>query len=248
MELTVDAEHRGTPERRWRHSRRLRQLGPLEIGRPRQVVVVAPHPDDEVFGAGGLIRRLVLEGASVRVLAVTDGEASHPGSPAGLGARRHAESLVALARLGASPVLIASLGMPDGRITEHAEDLRVAFEDQFRDADLVVAPWRRDGHPDHDVCGVTAAQVASRTGTRCLGYLIWAWHWADPCSDDIPWDACRRFDLDVATHVRKWWSIRAYRSQIRPSDDAAAAAPVLPRSVVVRLRRRAEVFVDGGTR
>ena len=42
----------------------------------RRLTVVAPHPDDEVFGIGGLMRELVLRGHRLRVLAVTDGEAA----------------------------------------------------------------------------------------------------------------------------------------------------------------------------
>ena len=245
MELIVDADHMGTPERRWQRSGRLRRIEPLEVGRPRRVVVVAPHPDDEVFGAGGLIRRLVQRGAAVRVLAVTDGEASHPGSPSGMGARRHAESLAALRRLGAGSAMVMSLGLPDGLVDQHLEELDAVLGEQLRGADLVLAPWRHDGHPDHDACGAATARLTSDTGVRRLDYLVWAWHWADPGSDEIPWPACRRLDLDVVTHARKWWSTRAYRSQIRPSRAPAPGPPVLPRPVLARLRRGVEVFVDG---
>ena len=210
------------------------------------MAVVTPHPDDEVLGAGGLIRRLVLEGATVHVVAVTDGEASHPGDPDGSGARRHTESLTALRRLGAGSAMVASLGVPDGHVGDHLDELHRALEQQLRDADLVVAPWRHDGHPDHDACGVATARATAGTGTRRLDYLVWAWHWADPHTDDIPWGDCRRLDLDAVTHARKWWSTRAFRSQIRPSRTPTPSPPVLPRAVLARLRRNVEVFIDGG--
>ena len=38
------------------------------------VVVVAPHPDDEIFGAGALLRWLIGHGRSIRLIPVTDGE------------------------------------------------------------------------------------------------------------------------------------------------------------------------------
>ncbi len=245
MELIVDDQHLGTPEHRWRRSGRLQQLDPLEIGQPHRVVVVAPHPDDEVFGAGGLIRRLVLRGAAVRVLAVTDGEASHPGSPRGMGARRHAESLAALRRLGAGSAMVASAGLPDGHVGKHLEELGAVLSDQLRGADLVLAPWRSDGHPDHDTCGAATTRATKEIGVRQLDYLVWAWHWADPGSDDIPWSCCRRLDLDAVTHARKWWSTRAFRSQIRASRAPVPGPPVLPRPVLARLRRNVEVFVEG---
>ena len=38
-----------------------------------RVLVLAPHPDDEVFGCGGAIMRHVERGVSVRVIVVSDG-------------------------------------------------------------------------------------------------------------------------------------------------------------------------------
>jgi len=91
---------RGTAEARWQQWGRLGTL-PLvsaaDLG--PDLLVVAPHPDDEVLGAGGL---LALAGGEV--VAVTDGEASHPRSdavdPADLVAARRAETAVALGLLG----------------------------------------------------------------------------------------------------------------------------------------------------
>ena len=39
-----------------------------------RVLVLAPHPDDETFGAGGLIQQAVTAGAALRVVFATDGE------------------------------------------------------------------------------------------------------------------------------------------------------------------------------
>lgn len=41
-----------------------------------RVLIVAAHPDDDVLGAGGTIRRLVNEGVQVEVLYLADGETS----------------------------------------------------------------------------------------------------------------------------------------------------------------------------
>jgi len=37
-------------------------------------MVVAPHPDDEVLGAGGLIQQAVAAGAEVRIVYLTNGD------------------------------------------------------------------------------------------------------------------------------------------------------------------------------
>lgn len=59
----------------------------------RQVLVIAPHPDDESIGAGGTIARLAQAGAEVHVIVVTDGEATigSPHRPAETARRRRAE-------------------------------------------------------------------------------------------------------------------------------------------------------------
>ena len=41
-----------------------------------RTLIVAPHPDDDAIGAGGLIQRAVASGARVRVVFATDGESN----------------------------------------------------------------------------------------------------------------------------------------------------------------------------
>ena len=41
------------------------------IGRPKRMTVIAPHPDDETLGAGGVISRFANEGVEVSVLIVS---------------------------------------------------------------------------------------------------------------------------------------------------------------------------------
>src|SRR5712664_3781285 len=39
-----------------------------------RIVIVAPHPDDEILGAGGLIQAALAVGADVRVIYLTNGD------------------------------------------------------------------------------------------------------------------------------------------------------------------------------
>ena len=250
MALIVDRAHAGTPETSWQRSGRLDALRPLVIERPPKVVVVAPHPDDEVLGTGGLLRHLSLSGVDVEVLAVTDGEASHGAGPAGTSRRlaqiRSQESRLALRRLCIRPPQVSRLALPDGRVGDHIAELGRALSDRAEEEVLWLAPWGSDGHPDHDACGRVAAEVARRCGVRLVSYLVWAWHWADPDGHDLPWDQCRRFDLDPSCSERKWWAIQAFASQIRPRSADPDDDPVLPPSVLAHFRRTQEVFVDRG--
>jgi LmbE family N-acetylglucosaminyl deacetylase len=64
--------------------RELEGLRPLTLRECRRLVVVAPHPRDEIRAAGGLLRRLAARNASVDVLALTDGPGRTCTPPEGL--------------------------------------------------------------------------------------------------------------------------------------------------------------------
>lgn len=112
------------------------------------MVVVAPHPDDEVYGCGGSLLRHVNVGDRVVVVIVTDGGRSRAAglSPAEAPLVRRREAEEAVWELGAE---LRWLGLPEGEWTPG--DLtsllgQVLEEDR---PDLVYAPSRVDFHPEH---------------------------------------------------------------------------------------------------
>ena len=247
--LVVDDDHLGTPESRWRGCVRLRSLpsiGPLNAQR---IVIVAPHPDDEVFGAGGLLQRAQSQGVAVSILAVTDGEGSHPSlasrQAAHLARRRVGESLEALRRLGVSDPGMKRLRLPDGRVSHHREELREVLAASLRATDLCVAPWRRDGHPDHDACGEIARLACDASGARLWSYFVWAWHWTDPDGEEFPWSQGRQLVLTRREVARKRWATMAFATQTSEAD-AQRGGPVLPAPILRRFWREAETFAEEG--
>ena len=140
-------------------------------------MVVSPHPDDGIFGAGGLTQVLLSQHVCIEVIAVTDGEASYPkvtvATTLNLARVRSAESRIALSRLGWREPLITRLHLPDGNVSAHRDQLDRALASILLPDDLCVAPWRHDGHPDHDVCGESALSACHAVGTRMLEYLVW---------------------------------------------------------------------------
>jgi len=93
----------------------------------QRYLIVAPHPDDEVLGCGGLMHYASRVGAGVRVLYMTNGDAFRfaaeretrrlrvdPMDYIRLGVMRRREAETALSTLGLPPKSFRMLGFPDG--------------------------------------------------------------------------------------------------------------------------------------
>ena len=87
------------------------------LSTPERVLVVAAHPDDIEFGAGGTVARWVEEGTSVRYLVVTRGDKGSDDPSVDvreLTARREAEQRAAASAVGVDEVEF--LDEPDGQV------------------------------------------------------------------------------------------------------------------------------------
>ncbi len=226
----------GTPESDWQASGQLRRLRPWEPPAPStgRCVIVAPHPDDEILGVGGTAALLVAAGIEIVLVAVTDGENSDPSRRAELRRRRPQESLTAAARLGIPVPVTFRLGHPDGQVAE--DRLEDELAELLWPGDLVLAPWPHDGHPDHDRAGRAAGAAAHRRRVMLFSYLVWAWHWASPCSG-LPWHRARRVELGPQLTRRKRRAVRCFATQLSGPD------PILPPPVLDRLTRPFEVLL-----
>ncbi|WP_200375676.1 PIG-L family deacetylase [Thiocystis violacea] len=124
-------------------------------------LVLAPHPDDEVFGCGGAIMRHIEAGDPVRVVIVTDGAFGREADKGDLARERQRESRCAAAVLGyGEPVF---WGWPD-RGLEYGEGLigRILETIEEQAAELVYAPSWWEIHPDHLILALAAAEAARR--------------------------------------------------------------------------------------
>ncbi|WP_144630156.1 PIG-L deacetylase family protein [Bordetella genomosp. 13] len=211
----------------------------------RTVHVVAPHPDDEILACGGLIRQMHRLGAGIHVIAVTDGEASHPQSrlwtAAQLAGIRTHESEQALAQLGV-PATRSRLAVPDGEANAREHELAERLAECFAPGDMVIVPWRLDGHPDHEAAGRAGLAAAQGRGCRGFEAPIWGWHWADPRDDSFPWQAAVALALDDSDLQAKRRAVRQFRSQLEP-DPTTGSAPILPAFALARMLRPYEVLL-----
>jgi LmbE family N-acetylglucosaminyl deacetylase len=188
-----------------------------------RALVIAPHPDDEVIGCGGLIRRLVESGSRVGVLFLTrEGDRSlvKPSQVEGRD-RRTEESLAAQQVLGYQDR--RELSFPERGLSSEGERFVALREAIFREVaaahpDLLVVPNTHDFHPDHAAAGAAALDAwrsvpkVKPTGTVLL-YEVWG-----PC------DANVGLPLETALVQRKIAALTCYASQLESADYQSVMA------------------------
>jgi LmbE family N-acetylglucosaminyl deacetylase len=217
-------------------------------------LVLAPHPDDESLGCGGLIAACVAAGRLPLVVVLTDGAGSHPNSrefpPQRLRAVRAREVRDAVACLGLPPDRVVLLGQPDTAAPHDGPrfDAVVArltgLVRQQAACTAILAPWRHDPHCDHEAAALVAAAVAGATAIRHVAYPVWGW--TLPPEAPIAETPGRGFRLDVGAALpAKHAAIHAHRSQYGGliTDDPAGFE--LPRTLLSAFDGAFETFVPG---
>jgi LmbE family N-acetylglucosaminyl deacetylase len=230
---SFDPAQRGTPESSWEAALRNAPLLSLPSA---AIVVVSPHPDDEVLGAGGLIRSAAQAGYEVTVLSVTDGEAAYPDWK-GLERIRRREVRDALSVLVPQTVPTRHLSIPDGKVDRNRANLFDAIDRRLSRNAVLVAPYERDGHPDHDATGEVCCEIARLRNVALWRYPIWVWHHASPAR--FAGQPLGRFVLDEATRKAKAQAMSCFTSQMRP----LAREPIVPSHVLQYFTRPYEVFL-----
>ena len=149
----------------------------------RPFIVVAPHPDDESLGCGGLIAEACRQGLRGKVVIVSDGAGSHPNSKA-----YPPERLIPLReeeakRRGRAPWVeargyafpratrsVRSSRRPKGR----AGDWRHHDCVKNTGAGSLFVSWRHDPHCDHQASYEIVRRVQDRVGeVRLFEYVVW---------------------------------------------------------------------------
>jgi len=184
----------------------------------RSAVVIAPHPDDETFGAGGMIALKRSLMAKVDVIFLTSGEASHNGCceiDADEVARvRREEAVQAAACLALDAARLHWLDLDDGAIpSASSEGFREAVANLTRllrqiMPQEVYCPHPVDAWSDHRAAGEIAQAAFDRYSPRCdlIFYLVWSW-----------------FSMSLETYSRLDWH-NAWLLNIEPVFDSKLEA------------------------
>ena len=242
----------GTPAAAWRDDPQLRAVPSVAaehlLAGSHRMVIVAPHPDDEILACGGLLQALAEGGVPALLVAVTDGEASHPGSAAWpearLRAERPRETQAALACLGLAGMPVLRLALPDGAVAAQEAGLGARLAAILRPGDLVVTTWRLDAHPDHEACARACAAAAAACSARLLETPVWGWHWSAPGDGALPLARACKLALTPPMLARKRAAVLCFHSQLQ--DDAGRPAIVSAQAAERLLHPFELYFHDSG--
>ncbi len=200
------------------------------------VLVIAPHPDDEVIGCGGAIRLRVERGERVSVVFLTSGELGLKHLPRESAWKvRETEARKASKILGLAKLHF--LRQPDWLLGDHASATATALKpllEQERPA-LIYLPHPNDGHPDHQA----SLPILRAALKRCRGLkpeLLAYEIWTPLATHDIA--------VDISPVMpRKLRALRAHRSQLGEFDYVKAVTGLNQfRGALAGKCRLAEVF------
>lgn len=188
-----------------------------------KVLVVSPHPDDEVLGVGGTIARLASEGNDITVAIVTKGWEP-------LFSNSQVEQVRAEARAANKILGVNSLRFMDLPVTKLNEiprhQLNKAFEQLMdeEEPELIFLPFGGDMQEDHRqvfyACMVALRSAISRKYIkRIVCYeTVSETHWSNA---DVESHFEPQLWVDISNHLStKLEVMRKYKSQLRQEPDA----------------------------
>ena len=236
-----------------RMSARLLSANAVGVFAGKRIMVVSPHPDDEVFGCGGLVLRCVAAGNCPQVVILSGGGDS-------LGADGPDRERVVAERARLTDRAMAALGLPqtcltrlflsDGHLTEELSDPH-RLESVVRTLkglgplpDIILVPSLLDDFPDHKAAhrlGLHLQEECRAEGhaAELWNYCVWEWY-NHPVGLALKARSCACLKMDGREHVAKNRAVDIYTQ-----PDAASGvcwSGRLPRLFVDAHRWNGEIY------
>jgi len=221
---------------------------------PKLILVVAPHPDDEVLGCGGLIAKVIAAGGQAHVVVLTGGGRSHEGccdtGSEVIARKRRGLAVEAGGKLTLVTDRLVFLNWPDGRIGNTGSDdtaKKVAelagWITRLR-PEAVFAPHPFESWPDHEAAERITRLAIERSGIACRLFYYCVWFWSSmPLRRvlKIDWRSARILDI-AAVYAKKQAAIDAYLKPCAPCGHPWSG--VLPRELLHAFKWRKELFFE----
>ena len=184
-----------------------------------RVLIIAPHPDDEVIGCAGLIQQCLCNKKQVFVCILTGGEGSHRGCCSISAEELKANRRELAARINKKIALpkenLFMLDFPDGGInlvckeSQCLKDLCIKIV-----PDSVFIPHQKgEGWPDHIEAGNIVKQITRGTNITLYEYCVWFWYynvWG------LDWKNARLLKMTKHQYQNKLQAIHDYITPLAP--------------------------------
>jgi len=172
--------------RRFLISLRLNKSPLTDIREYRSILIVSPHPDDEIIGIGGYLMKTIEDGGRICIVYLTDGEKSLENVlPSVVASQRLALTQSVLSRLGLTESQARWMHLPDGSIPRSGKDgfdsvvdkMQAILRETLPDAVFVTHPsdtWPYDHVAAFEI--VESALLKSGISSALYGYWVWLWY------------------------------------------------------------------------
>lgn len=149
-----------------------------------RTLIISPHPDDEVFGCGGLMQSLIQSGKHVELIVMSKGEAVHkhccPGDEEHIVKSRTKLTDDANAVIGILPDYIHRMDFPDGNFVsvKNNSDLISALSRLVKKIapTEVFIPHPYETSPDHVAATEIIEDILKNTTIPVYYYCVWTWY------------------------------------------------------------------------
>jgi len=196
-------------------------------------LIIAPHPDDEVFGCGGMLAGPSSDGKKTDVLFITEGEASHQGCcmvpSSQVGAQRRSLAASANEILGVPQERLEFLEGKDGRLPNKGQDgfnrlaEKIAACLKKAAPDVVFCPHPFEGWSDHvaaeELTRTAIAMLSVNARPRLYHYCVWFWYSMSlRRALLIDWRQARLLDISAQLPLKQQ-AMRIYLDALAPCGN-----------------------------
>lgn len=183
------------------------------------VLIVAPHPDDEVIGCAGLIQQCLNNDQSVNVIILTGGSKSHGNccslSETTIIENRRNLSRKAMEELGLPLENLHFLNYTDGAVVfEDSETNKLELLIHKLQPDSIFVPHQGEGWSDHIEAGnIVRKLFTDKNKIRLYEYCVWFWYYN---ARHIDMKHARLLKMNERQHQTKLKAIDTYIASKAP--------------------------------
>lgn len=173
--------------RKWRLLQYLKNVNVKTVGDYNSIVIIAPHPDDEIIGIGGYVLKHIDVGNDIYIIYLTNGENSLKGikpiKPKTVSENRIKLSEKVLSIMHVPSNNVERMFLSDGSVPHENDNqfqnvvcelMKILYKIK---PDAVFVPHVLEGHSDHVAAFKLTNEAVKYGKFKCDFYGYWLWIW-----------------------------------------------------------------------